>query len=282
MVRAIALILVTLSAPLGPAVADAPRRIVSMNLCTDQMVLRLAAPGTVVSVSFLTADPEESPVADLTQGLDLNAGQAEEVIALDPDLIVTGRYTTTAAKLLLRNLGYSVVEVDVPLTFDAVRVAYRSLGAVLSRSAAAEDVVQTLDRRFSALDRRVGRQNFGTVLILDANGFTVGRPSLVDQVLSRIGLTNVAAALDVGDFGQVTMEAVLIAKPNHLVRMDYRTDAPSLANLTLAHPALTGYLDGQAMITVPQSWLNCGGPYLADAAERVLDAIAPKREAKSR
>ncbi len=255
------------------AQAEGPRRIVSMNLCTDQMVLQLAAPGTVVSVSFLTADPAESPVAHMTKGLTLNYGQAEEVIALDPDLVVTGRYTTIASKILLRRLGYRVVEIDMPLTFEGVRETYLNLGKTLERESEARLLADDLETRFDVLSARVGRRSFGSVLILDANGFTVGRPSLVDQVLSRLGLTNVAARLDVGDFGQVTMEAVLIAKPDHLVRMEYRPDTPSLANQTLSHPALVKYLGTKEMISVPQSWLNCGGPYLAVAAERVLDIV---------
>ncbi len=255
------------------AQAEGPRRIVSMNLCTDQMVLQLAAPGTVVSVSFLTADPAESPVAHMTKGLTLNYGQAEEVIALDPDLVVTGRYTTIASKILLRRLGYRVVEIDMPLTFEGVRETYLNLGKTLERESEARLLADDLETRFDVLSARVGRRSFGSVLILDANGFTVGRPSLVDQVLSRLGLTNVAARLDVGDFGQVTMEAVLIAKPDHLVRMEYRSDTPSLANQTLSHPALVKYLGTKEMISVPQSWLNCGGPYLAAAAERVLDIV---------
>ena len=255
--------------------ADAPRRIVSMNLCTDQMVLQLAEPGTVVSVSFLTADPAESPEAHKTQGLVLNHGQAEEIIALNPDLVVTGKYTTSAAKILLRRLGYDVAEVDVPLTFDAVRETYMTLGTRIGRADTAASLVSELDRRFELIKRDVNDRVFGSVLILDANGFTVGRPSLVDAVLRRIGLINVAARLDIGDFGQITMEAVLMAKPDHLVRMEYRSDVPSLANQTLSHPALTEYLGTKQMISVPQSWLSCGGPYLADAAERVLRAIDP-------
>ena len=256
--------------------ADTPGRIVSMNLCTDQMVLQLAEPGTVVSVSFLTADPAESPMADQTEGLVLNHGQAEEVIALKPDLVVTGRYTTSAAKLLLKRLGYAVAEVEMPLTFDAVRKTYLSLGETMGRMDTARLLVDDLDRRYRDILTRVGNRTFGTVLILDANGFTVGRPSLVDAVLTRIGLANVAAQLNIGDFGQITMEAILLAKPDQVVRMDYRSEAPSLANQTLSHPALSQYLGSRSMIAVPQSWLNCGGPYLADAAERVLAAITPE------
>ncbi len=278
--RFIALLTVLLC---GTAVADEPpRRIVSMNLCADQMVLLLAAPDTVASVSFLTADPAESPVAHLTEGLALNHGQAEEVIALNPDLVVTGRYTTTAAKLLLRRLDYSILELDIPQTFDGVRESYLELGEALGREAEALSLITALEQRLAVIDRRVGDDTFGSVLILDANGFTVGRPSLVDQVLTRIGLTNVAAELGVGDFGQVTLEAVLLANPDYIVRMMYRPDAPSLANQTLTHPALNAFLGGQPMIPVPQSWVNCGGPYLADAAAAVFGAVTERRSARVR
>ncbi|MEQ8735898.1 MAG: ABC transporter substrate-binding protein [Rhodospirillaceae bacterium] len=257
--------------------AEVPRRIVSTNLCTDQMVLLLAEPGTVASVSFLTADPHESPVAHLTDGLVLNHGQAEEIITLEPDVVVAGRYTTTAAKVLLRRIGYTIIEIDIPPNFSGVREAYLELGAVLGRDAQARALVNSLERRFTQLEQRVAGRSFGSVLILDANGFTVGRPSLIDQLLSRIGLVNVAAQLGIGDFGQVTMEAVLLAKPDHMVRMLYRPDAPSLANQTLNHPALVRFLGDQPMISVPQSWVNCGGPYLADAASLVLDAVDRRR-----
>ena len=257
--------------------AEAPRRIVSMNLCADQMVLLLAEPGTVASVSFLTADPHESPVAHLVGDAVLNHGQAEEVIMLEPDLVVAGRYTTSAAKVLLRRLGYSIVEVDMPPNFAGVREAYLSLGKALGREAMAESIIEEIDRKFAVLDERVAGQSYGSALILDANGFTVGRPSLVDQMLSRIGLSNVAAKLGVGDFGQLSMEAVLLAEPDFMVRLLYRPDAPSLANQTLSHPALVRFLGGQPMIAVPQAWVNCGGPYLADAAAQVLDAAIAQK-----
>ena len=39
-----------------PAFADAPARVVSMNLCTDQLAMMLAAPGQLVSVSHLATE----------------------------------------------------------------------------------------------------------------------------------------------------------------------------------------------------------------------------------
>ena len=49
-------------APAAPAGA-APLRVVSINLCTDQLAMLLAAPGQLVSVTHLARDPEASVMA---------------------------------------------------------------------------------------------------------------------------------------------------------------------------------------------------------------------------
>ena len=83
----LALLALLLAAP----AAAAPQRIVSMNLCTDQMALLLAGPARIVSISFLGPDPAESPLAGLARGIPVNHGLAEEVIAVKPDVVFAGK-----------------------------------------------------------------------------------------------------------------------------------------------------------------------------------------------
>jgi iron complex transport system substrate-binding protein len=54
MVRLAAALVITFA---GAAAADAPARVVSVNLCTDQLAMLIAAPGQLQSVSWLAADP---------------------------------------------------------------------------------------------------------------------------------------------------------------------------------------------------------------------------------
>ena len=83
-------------APLGAAAggeagAEAPRRVVSINLCTDQLALAVAAPGQLVSVSELARDPALSAMASRAAAIPSNRGRAEEVLALRPDLVLASR-----------------------------------------------------------------------------------------------------------------------------------------------------------------------------------------------
>lgn len=56
---------------------DVPRRVVSMNLCTDQLALALADPSQIVSVSHFATDPSMSVHWKQAEDLPVNYGRAE-------------------------------------------------------------------------------------------------------------------------------------------------------------------------------------------------------------
>lgn len=87
------------------AKAEPPQRVLSMNLCTDQLAMLLAAPGQLISVSYLAQDPRASVMAEEAMTYDVNHGLAEEIFLLQPDLVLAGSFTTPATTALLRRLA---------------------------------------------------------------------------------------------------------------------------------------------------------------------------------
>ncbi|WP_354002086.1 hypothetical protein [Pseudotabrizicola sediminis] len=63
----------------GPVLAASPQRVVSINLCTDQLAMLLAEPGQLISVSFLAQDPRSSVMVDEALACPANRALAEEV-----------------------------------------------------------------------------------------------------------------------------------------------------------------------------------------------------------
>lgn len=252
--------------------ADQPRRIVSMNLCTDQMALLLVGPERISSISFLGADPAESPLAHLAAGIPVNHGLAEEVIAAKPDLVLAGKYTTRFAKAMLTRLGYRVVEIESPETIPGIHATLTSLAAVLGAEARAGELLAEMDRRLATVAAPAGR--FGSAIVFDANGFTVGRPGLADEVMTLLGLVNIAPELGIGAYGQVPLETMLAARPGRIINLVYRPGAPSIANAIVNHPALRHGSRSGKTLSVPGRLLTCGTPMIADAAERLAASLA--------
>ena len=255
------------------SVAEGPQRIVSMNLCTDQMALMLAGPDRIASVSFLGADPAESALAYMTAGITVNHGLAEEVIAARPDLVLAGRYTTGFAKAMLRRLDYKVVEVDSPNTIAGIHDILTLVGQALDEPDHAAALLADMDRRLAAVAARARGRPLRSAIIYDANGFTVGRPGLADEVMTLIGLANKAPELGIGAYGQVPLESMLAVKPDIIVQLLYRPGVLSISSMSMQHPALRVMLDGKTPLSVPGKLFTCGTPLIADAAEAMVDAL---------
>ncbi len=79
-------------APRIPALADGPgrppMRVVSINLCTDQLAMMLAAPGQLVSVSHLATEEQSSSMVDEARAYPANRGQVEQVFLMQRSLLL--------------------------------------------------------------------------------------------------------------------------------------------------------------------------------------------------
>lgn len=256
----------------APAAA-APQSIVSINLCADELVLRLAGPERVRSVTWLARDLLASTVREAAHAIPVNRGLAEEVVPLQPDLVVAGIHTTRSAVAFLRRLGVRVEELDVPATLDDVRGQIRHLAGLLGVPEAGEAMIGDLDRRLANLPPPPGGPR-PTALVLRPNGYTAGAGSLVHELLTRAGFTNLSASLKVDRLGQVPLEMVIEADPDVLI-LNADTDAPaSMAQALLHHPVLARIRDRALVIEIPTRMWTCAGPQIAEAAGLLADAAA--------
>lgn len=255
---------------------EKPMHIVSLNMCVDELVLRLAKPQNVASVTWLSRDPKNSNVADLGAGIAVNHGLAEEIIPLQPDLVIAGIYTARTAVALLKRVGIPVLEIDVPRSLDDVRRQIREIAGLIGEPETGEIVVADMDRRLAALPRPASSDRPRAV-VLNPNGATVGKGTLVDEIMTRAGLTNVAAELGIDSYGQIPLEAVAANAVDVLIVSASRDGPPALATEILRHPVLTALADRTRIVVMPGRLWNCGGPGVVEAIERLMRVAAEIR-----
>lgn len=264
----------------APAVAQ-PARIVSLNLCTDQLTLALADRARIASLSYLVADPALSVSTAAAADLRLNHGRSEEILPLEPDLVIVGRNATRPTVLLLRRLGYTLVELDLTHSLADVRERIRQLGHSLGDDDRAEALIQAFDARLAAAGApSPGRRP--TALYLQPNGYTAGRGTLIGDIIEHAGFENLGARLAVEGHGQLSLEALLVTAPDVIITDDNTPRTPALAYETLRHPAIAALTADAERVTVPLRYWICGLPetlraveILAEARRRVV-AEAPR------
>lgn len=267
----LALVVATSLAVGGGSAAAKPARVVSMNLCTDQLTLALAERERVLSLSHLVARPDISVSVQGAQGISLNHGLSEEIIPLEPDLVIAGRYTSRPTVFLLQRLGYNLVELDISRSLTDIRERIRQLGQALGEEDRAEGLIQAFDARLDAL-RAPSDAKRPTALYLQPNGYTAGRGTLVGDIIERAGFENLGARFDIDGHGKLSMEVLLAADPDVIVTDEQKPRAPALAYEILKHPAIAALTSGAERVTLPVRYLICGMPDTLRAVETLAEA----------
>jgi iron complex transport system substrate-binding protein len=256
------------SSPTGAI--DKPRRIVSLDLCTDQLLVELAERNRIVAVTHLAGDPAVSAIPEAARGLAITRGGAEDVLRYDPDLILAGPFGVAATVDLLRRLGRTVGVVPQPADFDGVRASVRKVAAAIGEPDKGEKLVAEFDRRLAQLPAPAGVPP--TALIYQVGGSVSGAGSLADTALAAAGFRNVSGQYRLTKGGQVPIEA-LVAKPPDLLVLasnidEYRT---ALAD-NLRHPAIRLLRERVASLELPWRYWLCGTPHIADAMTLLVEA----------
>ena len=251
----------------GPA-ADAPARVVSMNLCTDQLAMLMAADGQLLSVSHIAFDPLASPMVEEAGRHARNHGQAEEIFAMQPDLVLAGVYSDPYTVGLLRRLGVEVVQFPLETDFDGIRSNILKMGDVLGQEAAARRVVAQFDTDLAALRPVDGARP--SALLHYANNYTSGDKSLAHQILLAAGLVNATTEAGITAAGSVPLERLVMLLPD-LVISGQPYPGASRAEEVLRHPALRDLQQRQSGATLADAEWVCGTPFVLRAVARLVD-----------
>jgi iron complex transport system substrate-binding protein len=254
----------------GPSWA-APQRVVSINLCADQLLLTLLPRNRLVSVTHLASDPALSMMANMAEGLEVNHGQADEVVRMRPDLVVAGRYSQSQTVTLLRAVGIDVLELDVPASIDGLTRLIDKLGSRLDVPRTATEVTGRLRRDLAALDRSSATQR-PLVALYRVNRGTEGRDTLIGELMHRAGMANLADELDIRRWGTLPLESLLMARPDILILERSGHPEPALAHEVLHHPALSTLTTQVHTVEVANRDWSCAGPWLTQALAQLVRA----------
>lgn len=273
-ITAIFIAVALLAASVPPANAESPRaepprRLASINLCGDQLLLLLAERRQIASLSYLAADPAVSALADRVGDIPLNSGRAEEIVALQPDLVLSGTYQQRMTNDMLRRLGVAMLELPPADSLDRALAQIRSVATAIGAAAKGEALAQSLERRIAAARPSPEADRPGAFL-LQPNLYASGPDSLAGHLLEQAGFRNLAdgPAAHHGTF--LTLEDILLARPDVLVLEEAMGEGVSLARHRLDHAALQA--STQRRVSLEGRLLTCPGPGLAVAAEILAEA----------
>ncbi|WAC24847.1 ABC transporter substrate-binding protein [Blastomonas sp. SL216] len=250
-------------------------RIVSLDYCADQYVLKLVGRDRILALSP-DATRDFSYMRAAAKGMPKVAPRAEDVLVLKPDLVVRSYGGGADAGAFFARAGVPVLQLGYAEDLTGVRRVLLETADGLGERAKGEQVAREMDRRIAMLARaKVAGAHEGAPSLLYATpgGVTSGPGSLIHELIELAGYRNFQQQ---PGWQPLPLERLAYEKPDRVAmawfgRRDYNPDQWSAARHPLmrtasAHPAIG--LEG--------AWTACGGWFVLDAAEAMARARGAK------
>ena len=261
-----------LAASSGALAAEPPRRVVSFNICADQLVVALADPGQIAGLSPYATDPALSAVAEEARAFRRVQWHAESVVPLDPDLVLVGPRDRSVTQRLLTALGFRVVEIGFVSTIAAAREQFRAVAALLGHPEHGARLLARLDAARARL-ASVPRPRAATALLVGHGGYAEGPASLAADLIAAAGLAPPPGAPP-GIGGFVPLERLVMLHPDVLVMSSVIELPRDQGSVYLTHPAIKALYPPDRRIILPGRYTLCGGPGLIAGLDHLADALA--------
>lgn len=266
-----------------PALDDAQRpSVMSTNLCADLLLLRIADPTQIRSVSRQSQDPRLSPVADRARAYPPNRGGVEDLLYFKPDIaLVYQGWTGRRHAERLAGQGIEVIALPYTRGWDDALQTARTISARIGRTETGEALTADFERRMQAFIQPE-REQAPSLLYLRPSGGTAGQGTYVDDLITQLGLRNLAADQGVTGWGRFPLEHLANTPPDVFL-LGYFDQTQSPARSAYGrHPRLRSLLERTPVIELPGNAWGCGGLELLDVAERISEQLADIEQTRSR
>jgi len=220
--------------------AHKPERIVSVTLATDEILLALVERSRLLAVTYLAVDERISNVPREAAAVPHKIrADAEQIIALQPDLVFVASYVRGEVIKLLQDAGLTVFQFQEYDSVAAIQQNIRLVGQVGGEEARAEALIMEMNTRLQAVTARlVHAKARPRVLYWGAHGYTGGDHTSLQDLIILAGGENLAATHGIVGFATLSREQVLAMNPEVIFTAgDSRETQCGLPEFRL-HPAL--------------------------------------------
>jgi iron complex transport system substrate-binding protein len=256
--------------------AEPPRRVASLNLAADEILVDILPRGRLVAVTRFADEPGSSNVVGRVppEVFRFPKADLERLVALAPDLVVLSEYTDADVARQIERSGLRFHRMRGASSVAGVREAILDLAARVGEEAAGRRLVARYDARLAELARRMEGVTRPRVLYW-SNGMTAGADTAIGSLVETAGGTNVGRELGVHGIAPPGAERAFLADPDVILVGTW----PGAVEAVRGHPLLgraRAAREGRVLV-MPTELLVALSQYTADACWRLAALLHPDR-----
>ena len=198
-----------------------PKRIVSLTLGSDEMLLGLVDKSRILALTRYADDAGISNIAAEAVQIPGRAtmDKLEDVIAMKPDLVILDTWADTNFVKQLQDSGINVYTFKTPSNIEEQKAAIEELAYVTGTGEKGQEILEWMDSILSGVESKLAKlkqEDKLTVMDYGEMGSS-GTGTNVDDIMTRAGLINVVSSAGIEGWPMLSKEKIIEFNPDIII-----------------------------------------------------------------
>jgi ABC-type Fe3+-hydroxamate transport system substrate-binding protein len=263
------------------AAAEPPRRVASLNLTADEILVEILPPERLVAVTALADERGTSNVVGRVPRTAVRFPKAdlERLVSLRADLVVVSEYTDADFLKQVERSGLRYHRMEGLQSLDGYRAAILELGRVVGAAEGARRLVARYDSVLADLAKRLQGASRPRMLYW-SDPYTAGADTAFDALIECGGARNAGRDLGLKGIAAIGAERAFLSDPDVLLLPREPRAGPTVPEDSLLRRT-RAFREGH-VVEMPNELLVALSQYAADACWHLAAGLHPDRVPQKR
>lgn len=250
----------------SPWSCNAAERIVSLNACTDELLLQLADPNQIAGVTRFDHSPKSTELLSRNPQIKKLSSDVESIIGAQSSVVLAGPFSNSLLLNQLQEQGVNISMVSVPKNWDELLEVSDQIIGFTNQSGKLEVFKKAIEelRQLSRNSKWKGK----TAVFWSAAGHVSGLGTFEDTILATLGMKNGA---QFEGYAFLSLEKLIQLQPDVVVVTQKENQKDSWTHDTLFHPALKQALPDLEYLQIPEGSTSCASSYTVEVLKNILN-----------
>lgn len=254
-----------------PRLAQKPQRIVSQTLATDEILLAICPSERIAALSPLATDSSYSNVTEIAQKLGRSVYNLEQLLALQPDLVLVAQYNRAELLTLLNQVQIPMLKLTRFSQLQDIQDNIRSIGQAIGEEQQATALLKQMNTALANLQARIPNRPPPRVISYSLEGLTAGQDTTFDAILRAIGAVNLSAEQGLQGVVAISSEQLIAWQPDFIVVGAPKNQFDAILRQLQAQPTFQA-VHGK-IIFIEQRYLLTASHHIITAIEQLARQI---------
>ncbi len=226
-------------------------KFVSLNLCTDRLLLEIAKTEQIASLSRIALD-NKLLLKKIPKGVLINNNKISELIPFINDVVIINKTFYSRFYHHLKKLGFKVYGYSTPTSKQELITLIKKISKLTNNPSKGEKLISKINN----LEKDLTSINKSALVFRVNTTISNDDKSSTGLLLKLLGMENSAKNIKLANNNKISIEKLISIKTDLILQTKYSSDFSISAQIS-NHPAIQKIISKIPTLTIPLKYTIC-------------------------